>query len=77
MIAVTAIFTIKPEPLPDVLPLMRRSADASRDEPACQRFDMVPEEGYNPNETLPSDLGTRRAGLDAQRSIDHFRTVHS
>ncbi|WP_353183192.1 putative quinol monooxygenase [Bosea sp. (in: a-proteobacteria)] len=66
-------FRIGPGQMPAFLPLMLENAEASRrDEPGCERFDVLQPQGQ-PDAILLYEIYTDRAAFDAHCASPHFK----
>lgn len=74
MYAVTVTFQIKPDQMDAFLSLVTTNARASvENEPECHQFDVCSDPD-RANEVFLYELYTNRAGFDAHRETDHFKT---
>ncbi len=72
MYVVTVTFEIRPDRMPEFLPLMRTQARASLDqEPGCHRFDIcLSEDGHS---VFLYEIYRDKAAFEAHLSSPHFK----
>ncbi|MEL6585210.1 MAG: putative quinol monooxygenase [Pseudomonadota bacterium] len=72
MFAVVVTIEVKPGAMPDFLPAMIENACASREEPACQRFDVWTER-ERPYEVFLYEVYDDEAGFAAHKATAHYK----